>query len=173
MVNLACICFYVEAATATLTILSVSNSSIGTNLEAGTSTADASWVSASTWELSSSRSCQILISWKWCMRSWTTSRFLIILESRASYSSLTYLTTSCESLNACRHWAPNCLAVLRPKIRASYSTLLFEVGELSLKVSLTTKSSGVKRTMPTPAPRSLDAPSMYILHKILGSVVPL
>ncbi|KAI5351610.1 hypothetical protein L3X38_004501 [Prunus dulcis] len=56
----------------------------------------------------------------------------------------------------------------RPASNASYSALLFEVGEPSVIACSNRVPSGVVMTTPAPAPFWFDAPSMRNCHMSLG-----
>lgn len=58
------------------------------------------------------------------------------------------------------------LVLMRLRISVSYLASIFEARKPSLKTCSMTKSSGMKRTTPTPASCSLDALSMNILHGV-------
>ncbi|GJU79446.1 zinc finger, C6HC-type containing protein [Tanacetum coccineum] len=103
-------------------------------------------------------------SWKVLARFFTFSKYLIMLDSFAKYTSLTSLATSLESTFAWRFCTPIFLAMRRPTNRASYSASLLVALNLNLRAWVNSIPSVFMIIKPAPEPSMHGDPFVNNTH---------
>ena len=119
---------------------------------------------ASAFSLRSIGTCSSFLAERVLSLCLTKEAYFIIRDSLDSYSALTCLTTSCESLRIRRLLAPTTRASSTPATNASYSELLLEASKPKRTACSILSLVGEVNCRPIPAPDCLEAPSTQRIH---------